>query len=194
MGIFRQALDQSARPADADATPSGGLLDDDSAGASDKTAGLSKHERQQARMQERIAKLEAQNMAEKDWFMQGESAAGKKTTKGKGKFTLGNDHNRSLLRQQLRALLVSFEHLKSNICFGNNFECLNLNCLNHGVGNLMFQSASCSCLQLTAMLMCLWWGANTIMLSTTYTFAKACVTLFTISAEPFVNLIQLQKL
>ncbi len=75
MGIFRQALDQSARPADVDATPSGGLLDD--AGAVDKTAGLSKHERQQARMQERIAKLEAQNMAEKDWFMQGESAAGK---------------------------------------------------------------------------------------------------------------------
>ncbi len=77
MGIFCQALDQSARPADADATPSGGLLDDDSAEAVDKTAGLSKHERQQARMQERISKLEAQNMAEKDWFMQGESAAGK---------------------------------------------------------------------------------------------------------------------
>lgn len=37
---------------------------------------LSKHERQQRRMQERIAKLEAQNMAEKDWFMQGESGAG----------------------------------------------------------------------------------------------------------------------
>lgn len=37
---------------------------------------MSKHERQQLRMQERIAKLEAQNMAEKDWFMQGEAGAG----------------------------------------------------------------------------------------------------------------------
>ncbi|KAL0024355.1 hypothetical protein WJX79_002946 [Trebouxia sp. C0005] len=78
MGIFRQALDQSAHPADDDATPSGCLLDDDSARAVDKAAGLSKHERQQARMQERIAKLEAQNMAEKDWFMQGESAAARR--------------------------------------------------------------------------------------------------------------------
>ncbi|DBA80599.1 TPA: hypothetical protein ACH3X1_007858 [Trebouxia sp. C0004] len=78
MGIFRQALDQSARPAEVDATPSGGLLDEEPAGASDKAAGLSKHERQQARMQERIAKLEAQNMAEKDWFMQGESAAARR--------------------------------------------------------------------------------------------------------------------
>ena len=76
MGIFRQALDQSARPMHGDEAPSEGLLDDDSAAAVDKTAGLSKHERQQLRMQERISKLEAQNMAEKDWFMQGESAAG----------------------------------------------------------------------------------------------------------------------
>lgn len=76
MGIFRQALDQSARPMHGDKGPSEGLLDDDSAAAVDKTAGLSKHERQQLRMQEHIAKLEAQNMAEKDWFMQGESAAG----------------------------------------------------------------------------------------------------------------------
>lgn len=74
MGIFRQALDQSARPMHGDKGPSEGLLDDDSAAA--ETAGLSKHERQQLRMQERISKLEAQNMAEKDWFMQGESAAG----------------------------------------------------------------------------------------------------------------------
>lgn len=73
MGIFRQALDQSARPVDTDA---GDLLEDDSAVTADKTAGLSKHERQQLRMQERIAKLEAQNMAAKDWFMQGESGAG----------------------------------------------------------------------------------------------------------------------
>lgn len=29
-------------------------------------------------MQERIAKLEAQNMADKDWFMQGEAGAGEK--------------------------------------------------------------------------------------------------------------------
>lgn len=106
MGIFRQALDQSARPADVDATPSGGLLDEDSAAAVDQTAGLSKHERQQARMQERIAKLEAQNMAEKDWFMQGESAAGK-----------------------LRTISLS-------ICSENNFECLNLNRLNRGVSDL----------------------------------------------------------
>ncbi len=118
MGIFRQALDQSARPADADATPSGGLLDDDSAGAVDKTAGLSKHERQQARMQERIAKLEAQNMAEKDWFMQGESAAGKLWT-----FNL-------------------------NVYFANNFECLNLNRLNHGLSNLSQLQVTCLVRQL----------------------------------------------
>lgn len=37
---------------------------------------MSKHERGQLRMQERIAKLEAQNMADKDWFMQGEAGAG----------------------------------------------------------------------------------------------------------------------
>lgn len=51
------------------------LLDEDAPGTGKETA-LSKHERQQRRMQERIAKLEAQNMAEKDWFMQGESGAG----------------------------------------------------------------------------------------------------------------------
>ena len=51
------------------------LLDGDAPGTG-KEAALSKHERQQRRMQERIAKLEAQNMAEKDWFMQGESGAG----------------------------------------------------------------------------------------------------------------------
>ena len=51
------------------------LLDGDAPGTG-KEATLSKHERQQRRMQERIAKLEAQNMAEKDWFMQGESGAG----------------------------------------------------------------------------------------------------------------------
>ena len=78
MGIFRQALDQSARPAAATA-PSDGLLDNESAAAVDKTAGMSKHEREQQRMQKRIAQLEAQNMAEKDWFMQGESAAGEPT-------------------------------------------------------------------------------------------------------------------
>ena len=76
MGIFRQALHQSAHPAGAATTA--GLLEDESAADVDRTGGMSKHERQQARMQERIAKLEAQNMAEKDWFMQGEAAAGQR--------------------------------------------------------------------------------------------------------------------
>lgn len=51
-------------------------LQDDVSPAIDKTGTLSTHERQQQRMQERIAKLEAQNMAEKDWFMSGEAGAG----------------------------------------------------------------------------------------------------------------------
>ena len=77
MGIFRQALHQSSHPAaEAAAAPAGGLLDEGAAAETDRTAGMSKHERQQLRMQERIAKLEAQNMAEKDWFMQGEAGAG----------------------------------------------------------------------------------------------------------------------
>ena len=80
MGIFRQALHQSSRPAaEGAAAPAGGLLDEEAAADIDRTAGMSKHERQQLRMQERIAKLEAQNMAEKDWFMQGEAGAGSAT-------------------------------------------------------------------------------------------------------------------
>ena len=51
-------------------------LDQEQADPDDDGMGMSKHERQQLRMQKRIAQLEAQNMAEKDWFMQGESAAG----------------------------------------------------------------------------------------------------------------------
>ena len=84
MGIFRRAQDQSAEPdrktVNARA-PQHMLVDgrDDAADAQDKLAGLSKHERQQLRMQERIARLEAQNMADKDWFMQGEAAACKHT-------------------------------------------------------------------------------------------------------------------
>ena len=77
MGIFRQAIDQAAVPAIGSADAATALLDDDATAAGkDSTAGLSKHQRQQLRMQERIAKLEAQNMAEKDWFMQGEAGAG----------------------------------------------------------------------------------------------------------------------
>lgn len=77
MGIFRQALQQPSQPAEGTAADSGGLLEDDSAGGDkDRTGGMSKHERGQLRMQERIAKLEAQNMADKDWFMQGEAGAG----------------------------------------------------------------------------------------------------------------------
>lgn len=77
MGIFRQALDKSSHlAAEAATAPSEGLLDEGPAADVDKTAGMSKHERQQLRMQERIAKLEVQNMAEKDWFMQGEAGAG----------------------------------------------------------------------------------------------------------------------
>ena len=79
MGIFRQAMDQSAIPAIGSADAATTLLDDDATAAAankDSIAGLSKHQRQQLRMQERIAKLEAQNMAEKDWFMQGEAGAG----------------------------------------------------------------------------------------------------------------------
>ena len=52
------------------------LLQEDGPDSTKAEEALSKHERQQRRMQERIAKLEAQNMAEKDWFMQGESGAG----------------------------------------------------------------------------------------------------------------------
>ena len=77
MGIFRQALQQSLHPApEAAAAPASNLLGEGAATGTDRTAGMSKHERQQLRMQERIAKLEAQNMAEKDWFMQGEAGAG----------------------------------------------------------------------------------------------------------------------
>lgn len=77
MGIFRQGLDQSSHPTEAAVAPSSDLLDEGGPSADvDATAGMSKHERQQARMQERIARLEAQNMAEKDWFMQGEAGAG----------------------------------------------------------------------------------------------------------------------
>ena len=76
MGIFRQGLDQSSHPTAPAAAPSSGLLDEGLSADVDTTAGMSKHERQQARMQERIARLEAQNMAEKDWFMQGEAGAG----------------------------------------------------------------------------------------------------------------------
>ena len=77
MGIFRRTLHQPSQPAEGAAAASGGLLEDDSAaGDKGRTAGMSKHERQQLRMQEHIAKLEAQNMADKDWFMQGEAGAG----------------------------------------------------------------------------------------------------------------------
>lgn len=78
MAIFRQAFHQSSHPAaEVAAAPAGGLLEEAAAAADvDRTAGMSKHERQQLRMQERIAKLEAQNLAEKDWFMQGEAGAG----------------------------------------------------------------------------------------------------------------------
>ncbi|KAL3145791.1 hypothetical protein ABBQ38_015168 [Trebouxia sp. C0009 RCD-2024] len=79
MGIFRQGLDQSSHPTEAAVAPSSDLLDEGGPSADvDATAGMSKHERQQARMQERIARLEAQNMAEKDWFMQGEAGAAKR--------------------------------------------------------------------------------------------------------------------
>lgn len=77
MGIFRQGLDQSSHPTEAGVAPSTDLLDKGPSADMDATAGMSKHERQQVRMQERIARLEAQNMAEKDWFMQGEAGAGK---------------------------------------------------------------------------------------------------------------------
>ena len=80
MGIFRQALHQSSHPAAAAASAAGGLVDEGAAADVDRTAGMSKHERQQLRMQERIAKLEAQNMAEKEWFMQGEAGAGQVTS------------------------------------------------------------------------------------------------------------------
>lgn len=77
MGIFRQGVDQSSHPTAAAAAPGSGLLDEGPSADVDTTAGMSKHERQQLRMQERIARLEAQNMAEKDWFMQGEADAGR---------------------------------------------------------------------------------------------------------------------
>lgn len=51
-------------------------VQEDEASGSGRGGNLSKHERQQQRMQERIARLEAQNMADKDWFMQGEAGAG----------------------------------------------------------------------------------------------------------------------
>lgn len=78
MGIFRQALHQSSHPAAeaAAAAAAGGVLDQGPDADAQGIAGMSKHERQQQRMQERITKLEAQNMAEKDWFMQGEAGAG----------------------------------------------------------------------------------------------------------------------
>lgn len=77
MGIFRQALHQSSHPAaEAAAAPAGGVLEQAPDADVKGTAGMSKHERQQQRMQERITKLEAQHMAEKDWFMQGEAGAG----------------------------------------------------------------------------------------------------------------------
>ncbi|KAL3156038.1 hypothetical protein ABBQ32_013026 [Trebouxia sp. C0010 RCD-2024] len=78
MGIFRQGLDQSSHPTEAGVAPSTDLLDKGPSADMDATAGMSKHERQQVRMQERIARLEAQNMAEKDWFMQGEAGAAKR--------------------------------------------------------------------------------------------------------------------
>ena len=51
------------------------LLADEAAPAPDR-AGLSQHERRQARLQERIAHLEAENIGEKDWFLKGEAGAG----------------------------------------------------------------------------------------------------------------------
>lgn len=78
MGIFRQGVDQSSHPTAAAAAPGSGLLDEGPSADVDTTAGMSKHERQQLRMQERIARLEAQNMAEKDWFMQGEADAARR--------------------------------------------------------------------------------------------------------------------
>ena len=77
MGIFRQAQGQPGHPAGPSAPTEGGGVEDDADAAEGETrAGLSKHERQQQRMQQRIARLEAQNLAAKDWFMQGESGAG----------------------------------------------------------------------------------------------------------------------
>ena len=53
----------------------GDLLADEAAPRPDR-AGLSQHERRQARLQERIARLEAENIGEKDWFLKGEAGAG----------------------------------------------------------------------------------------------------------------------
>ena len=39
-------------------------------------AGMSAHERRMARMRERVAKLEASSLAERDWFLRGEANAG----------------------------------------------------------------------------------------------------------------------
>ena len=40
-------------------------------------AGMSAHERRMTRMRERVAKLEASALAERDWFLRGEANAGK---------------------------------------------------------------------------------------------------------------------
>lgn len=39
-------------------------------------AGMSAHERRMARMRERVAKLEASALAQRDWFLRGEAQAG----------------------------------------------------------------------------------------------------------------------
>lgn len=68
---------QSA-PSCRETAPSGGQGDPlaDEAGPGADRAGLSQHERRQARLQERIARLEAENIGEKDWFLKGEAGAG----------------------------------------------------------------------------------------------------------------------